>query len=344
METSQPLSIESFSYSWLVNLKPSLESLDNSLRASLDASDEASFIEMDPRMPPSKRFFRNSQDFKFDFPISQSPLTLVHADELFSNGYVMPLFVDPLKMEAYDVSDSTSALPTSSHAPKTVVSACKPQRCSSLRRCRRLSKQIVQKYLDFLRPLYRRIRGHRSSSRDENIDSKVQVMKNWVYSAETSPRISVAYSVDDCWRSSCDSESSIYEAVLHCKRSNGNSIFSPSYDYLLSIVSILLWILLYNDSRKIIRFLWHSFIYVIFREINWCRCTKELKRREGKQQCWYSHGKEKERGIKKDQQPLVSCSFLLFFWEDNVNLFSSKGVFRSCVDGRPWGREKERRI
>ncbi|KAJ6881605.1 membrane-associated kinase regulator 6 [Populus alba x Populus x berolinensis] len=224
METSQPLSIESFSYSWLVNLKPSLESLDNSLRASLDASDEASFIEMDPRMPPSKRFFRNSQDFKFDFPISQSPLTLVHADELFSNGYVMPLFVDPLKMEAYDVSDSTSVLHTSSHAPKTVVSACKPQRCSSLRRCRRLSKQIVQKYLDFLRPLYRRIRGHRSSSRAENIDSKVQVMKNWVYSAETSPRISVAYSVDDCWRRSCDSESSIYEAVLHCKRSNGKTI------------------------------------------------------------------------------------------------------------------------
>jgi hypothetical protein len=25
-------------------------------------------------------------------------------------------------------------------------------------------------------------------------------------------------------------------------------------------------------------------------------------------------------------------------------LFSYKGVFRSCVDGRPWGREKERRI
>ncbi|KAG5223494.1 membrane-associated kinase regulator [Salix suchowensis] len=200
MEASQPLSIESFSYSWLVNLKPSLESLDNSFRASLDASDE---------------------DFKFDFPISQSPLTLVHADELFSNGYVMPLFIDPLKMEAYDVSDSTSALPAPSHAPKTAVSACKPQRCSSLRRCRRLSKQIVQKYLDFLRPLCRRIRGHRSSSRTENIDSKVQVMKNWGYSTETSPRISVAYSVDDFWRRSCDSESSINEAVLHCKRSNG---------------------------------------------------------------------------------------------------------------------------
>ncbi|KAJ6868256.1 membrane-associated kinase regulator 6 [Populus alba x Populus x berolinensis] len=221
MEASQPLSIESFSYSWLANLKPSLESLDSSFRSSLDASDEASFIEMDPRMPPSKRFFRNSQDFKFDFPVSQSPLTLVHADELFSNGYVMPLFVDPLTIEPYEVSDSTAALPTSSHPPKTVVSGCKPRRCSSLRRCRRVSKQIIQKYLDFLRPFYRRFRGHRSSSGAENVDSKVQVMNSWVYSAETSPRISVANSVDDCWRRSCDSESSIYEAVLHCKRSNG---------------------------------------------------------------------------------------------------------------------------
>ena len=125
METSQPLSIESFSYSWLVNLKPSLDSLDSSLRASLDACDEASFIEMDPRMPPSRRFFRNSQDFKFDFPISQTPLTLVHADELFFNGYVMPFFVNPLKMEPYEVSDSTSTLPTSSHASNLVIPASK---------------------------------------------------------------------------------------------------------------------------------------------------------------------------------------------------------------------------
>ena len=125
METSQPLSIESFSYSWLVNLKPSLDSLDRSLRASLDTCDEASFIEMDPRMPPSRRFFRNSQDFKFDLPVSQTPLTLVHADELFSNGYVMPFFVNPLKMETYEVSDSTSTLPTSSHASNLVIPASK---------------------------------------------------------------------------------------------------------------------------------------------------------------------------------------------------------------------------
>ncbi|GLT60939.1 hypothetical protein SLA2020_336780 [Shorea laevis] len=219
METSQPLSIESFSYSWLVNLKPSLESLDSSHRASLDANDEASFIEMDPRMPSSRRFFRNSLDLKFDFPISPSPLTVVHADELFSNGYLMPLFVDPLKIEAYGDSDSTSTQPTSSNAPKLVLPASK-LKCSSLRRCQKMSKRLFSKYLDFLRPLYQRIRGSKSSDRTKGGDARIQVLKNRVYSTDTTPRISVAYSADD-WRKSCDSESSIYEAVLHCKRSIG---------------------------------------------------------------------------------------------------------------------------
>ncbi|KAJ8773187.1 hypothetical protein K2173_028364 [Erythroxylum novogranatense] len=221
MEASQSLSIESFSYSWLVNLKPSLESLDSSLRASLDASDEASFIEMDPRLPPSERFiFRNSQDLKFDFPTSQSPRALVHADELFSNGYVMPVFVDPLKGNAYGVSDSESTLPTSVHAPKIVGSGNK-LRCSSLRRYKRLSRQIFQKYMDFLRPLYRKISGHRSRTRAGSMDSNVQVVRNWMCSSETSSRPSVAYPSIDDWRKSCDSESSIHEAVLHCKKSIG---------------------------------------------------------------------------------------------------------------------------
>ncbi|XP_061348322.1 probable membrane-associated kinase regulator 6 [Gastrolobium bilobum] len=218
METSHPLSIESFSYSWLVNLKPSLESLDSSLSTSLDAYDEASFIEMDPRLPPSKRFFKNSQDFKFDFPISQSPLSLVDADELFSNGYLMPLFVESLKMDAYEASDAANPnLPSSSHVPKSVFPNG-PSRCPSLKRCRTLSRRIFQKYLNFLRPLCRRLRGHKSGSDPETVFRRTKSVKNRGYYSETSPRISVAYSADD-WRKSCDSESSIYEAVLHCKRS-----------------------------------------------------------------------------------------------------------------------------
>ncbi|XP_057446139.1 probable membrane-associated kinase regulator 6 [Lotus japonicus] len=225
METSHPLSIESFSYSWLVNLKPSLESLDSSFRTSdLDASDEtfSSYIEMDPRMPPSKRFFRNSHDFKFDFQISQNS-PLVDADELFSNGYLMPLFVESI--EAYNASDENPSLPSSSsssssssHVPKKVVPSG-PSRCPSLKRCKTLSRRMFQKYLNFLRPLCKRLRGqNKSGSNPEAMVKRTQSVKNRRHYSESSPRISVAYSADD-WRKSCDSDSSIYEAVLHCKRS-----------------------------------------------------------------------------------------------------------------------------
>ncbi|KAJ0475919.1 putative membrane-associated kinase regulator 6 [Helianthus annuus] len=89
METSESLSIESFSYSWLVNRKPSFESPKGSFRDSLDAFDESNFIEMDPKLSASKRFLVFHQDFNFDLPTLQP---LVHADELISNGILVPLF------------------------------------------------------------------------------------------------------------------------------------------------------------------------------------------------------------------------------------------------------------
>ncbi|KAL0299618.1 UNVERIFIED_CONTAM: putative membrane-associated kinase regulator 6 [Sesamum radiatum] len=214
--TLQSPSIESFSYSWLANLKPS--SFEDSLIASIDPSDhdEASFIEMDPRLPPSKRFIRVSSDFGFDFPVSDSPLGLVHADELISNGFLVPLFVKDMKMDRFEVEDDyhTSTASTSSSTQKTGR-----VRCASLRRCQRLSKRFFEKYLKFLlRPLfYRRHRGHQF----ESGNMRMSTNRNWEFSAATSPRTSLAYSADDNWRRSCDSESSIYEAVLHCKRTQG---------------------------------------------------------------------------------------------------------------------------
>ncbi|MED6150075.1 hypothetical protein PIB30_068707 [Stylosanthes scabra] len=206
---------------------------------------------MDPRMPPSKRFFKNySQDFKFDFPASsqsssQLSSSLVDADQLFSNGYLMPLFVQSLKMEEYGDDEaldsnnlpslnscSSSSLSSSSHAPNGAIappSSCSSSssvhaRCPSMKRCRTLSKRIFQKYLNFLRPLCRKLRGNHNHSKTNSNSSKEKVVKrsqsvkNRGFYSEASPRISVAYSADD-WRKSCDSESSIYEAVLHCKRS-----------------------------------------------------------------------------------------------------------------------------
>ncbi|KAG8381216.1 hypothetical protein BUALT_Bualt06G0099100 [Buddleja alternifolia] len=191
METTlQSPSNESFSYSWIPNLK-----LDDSLISSVDAfdhQDEASFIEMDPRLPPSKRFFRVSSDFCFEFPSSdhnQSPLGLVHADQLISNGFLVPLFVEDVKTNRFDCEDDYMSNCSSSRGKVVHLS----------KRVRRVSwKRFFEKYLKFLlRPFFCR-----------------RANRNWEFSAGTlSPRTSVAYS--------CDSESSIYEAVLHCKRTQG---------------------------------------------------------------------------------------------------------------------------
>jgi hypothetical protein len=216
METFQTLSIESFSYSWLVNINPSFDSLAESFRASIDASDEASFIEMDPKLPASKRFFIGSQEFNFDFPLSESPLTLVHADELISDGFLVPLFVKSSKnMEVYDddTPDSTPTTPISSNVQKNGKI-----RRLSLRRCRILSKRILDKYLELIRPLCQKLRRRRFASRIEAADDSR--MQEVAYSPATSPRTSSGYSVRN-WSMSCDSESSIHEAVLHCKRSIG---------------------------------------------------------------------------------------------------------------------------
>ncbi|KAK5782650.1 probable membrane-associated kinase regulator 6 [Gossypium arboreum] len=205
METAQPIiSIESFSYSWLVNLRPSLDSLDRASFDSASCDETASFIEMDPTMPPSKRFFSNPQDFMFDFPIPQPPssaLALVHADDLFSNGYIAPFFVNPLKMEAYkEVSGSS---PTGERSVRhELIPDSKPNCLVCLRKYRiRLSKRMFLKYLGFLITLCRRIRRFNTSKK-----------------VETVVGVSVVYNE---WRKSFDSENSIYEAVLHCKQSNG---------------------------------------------------------------------------------------------------------------------------
>lgn len=229
MDSAQPLTTESFSYS-LVNFKPAQEDLDSSLRASLELLDEASFIEMDPRLPPSKRFHQksNSYDFKFDFPASSVPPTHAHADELFSGGYVLPIFANPVKIKSYEAKfDSVCTLSSPSHPPKF----CTPENkihSPSLRRCGRLSKRVLNKYFQLFRPLCQVIRRCKLSSKRES--SRTQTGMNCIYPTDSSPRISSAYSVDN-WRRSCDSDSSIYEAVLHCKRSIGSQPNSPTCNY-----------------------------------------------------------------------------------------------------------------
>lgn len=67
------------------------------------------------------------------------------------------------------------------------------------------------------------MRSHKSGPRHENVGKRTQSVKNKKGNyRESSPKISVSYSKED-WRVSCDSEISIYNAVLHCKRSIGMS-------------------------------------------------------------------------------------------------------------------------
>ncbi|KAI5657786.1 hypothetical protein M9H77_26579 [Catharanthus roseus] len=215
MDSPPSLSIESFSLSWLA-------SVDKSLNTSFDGSDEASFIEMDPKLPPSRRFSRVPKDFSFDFRTSQPPLTLADAGELISHGILMPLSSgQQMKIpETYD--EAVDSIPAavrliSSISEKEVLRHSSNRvRCASLRRCKRFSKRIFQKYLDFMRPLCKKLRGNGSGSRVASISSARAYEEE---DPATSPRTSVAWSADN-WRRSCDSESSIYEAVLHCKRTN----------------------------------------------------------------------------------------------------------------------------
>ncbi|KAH0889091.1 LOW QUALITY PROTEIN: hypothetical protein HID58_051520 [Brassica napus] len=84
--------IESFSYSWLANF-PSFEASIDDYHQTYEDSSSSSFIEMDPRLPPSRRFFINKaheSSFKFDTYVSfaDDDHSLVHADEIFRDGYI----------------------------------------------------------------------------------------------------------------------------------------------------------------------------------------------------------------------------------------------------------------
>ncbi|XP_021764974.1 probable membrane-associated kinase regulator 6 isoform X2 [Chenopodium quinoa] len=221
VESSQPLSIESFSYSWLINLKPSLESLSESFRAAMDSSDESFFIEMDPNMPASKRFKKLDKDFDFNLPFSeQTTAAIVHADELFCDGLLMPL-VNSSRNKAYSDS-SPCASPLSEFQNTNTASGDRKIRCSSLRRCRSLlSRKMFEKYLYFMFPLLEKLRCCRSKSKIRAADDGIWVKnKSSSFSPQASPRTSVGSFPGDM-RRSCDSESSINEAVLHCKKSFG---------------------------------------------------------------------------------------------------------------------------
>ncbi|KAM3215861.1 hypothetical protein P3L10_025301 [Capsicum annuum] len=117
MENSQqPLATESFSYSWLLDKKPSIDGLTESPRPSYtshdDAEEELQFITY------LKRSLKEEQNFNFD-------VHPVCTDEIFSDGYIMPRYLDRSKIESFREAFNnfnTNSLVPSTSTPPTPIS------------------------------------------------------------------------------------------------------------------------------------------------------------------------------------------------------------------------------
>lgn len=185
MESSSlPLATDSFSYSWLPN--PNDSPLDHhDLRISVYSS--------------------YHQNFNFDVSNLQSPPpTLAHADELFSDGLIRPLFLDPS-------SPSPSSHATMSTSSSSSSSRSVPAGTSShgfLKKWRRsTTRRSLRGLVRHLILIFRKLGWSRKSTRVGDIDHKAE----W----EASPKPIHGGGAH------CHHENSIYEAVLHCKRSFG---------------------------------------------------------------------------------------------------------------------------
>lgn len=214
METTQQISNDSFSLNWLSNMKHSLDFLEESLRRSFDEVDGSSFIEMDPDFFSLR--WTNSNDFDFSLPSCDSSL-VVHADQIFFNGHLLPLhLVNSLKNKEkegsitesknWDGSISSNSSPSLNSSDFISMKSCHNKQ--------NLPLKMLRKYLYFLIPLYKKVKNLKK------ISSKT--LRSFDDSARSPPRPSI-----DRRRGNrvfdVAPESSIQDAVLHCKKSIANS-------------------------------------------------------------------------------------------------------------------------
>ncbi|XP_022147281.1 probable membrane-associated kinase regulator 6 [Momordica charantia] len=198
MDDSRPLAVESFSASWLSNVKQ-----------SYDATSKM----MDYKIVKPSRFLDETQNFKFNTPIHPSVL-IAHADELFFDGSIRPVYISHATLEASDTSDFVPVLHNSSLASLNLSPAIQNRSCHSGRWRRSLC--MLQKYLGCLSPICHK--GHPGDiTWVDDIKHKSRDVKSRHHSPRVSPQRNSSSSSGD-W---CHLESSIYEAILHCKKSIG---------------------------------------------------------------------------------------------------------------------------
>ncbi|KAL4392257.1 hypothetical protein AHAS_Ahas03G0327000 [Arachis hypogaea] len=197
MESSLTLATESFSYSWL----------------SSSSCKSTTTTPLDP----------NCQNFNFDisFLTNSSSCVVAYADELFSAGTIKPLFVlhpNNTKLDSLDNSSSSSnsrdlRSPIHHHNHDELFTRWKASTRRTFknisRRIGRLSRKVV-------------CSGKIVSVIDDDIDIDNHNNKNKERQVKRS-----SITVHPVIGAFHDShlENSIYEAVLHCKRSVGTFLF-----------------------------------------------------------------------------------------------------------------------
>ncbi|XP_031092807.1 probable membrane-associated kinase regulator 6 [Ipomoea triloba] len=234
MENLQPLATESFSYSWLLNGNLPLDGLADSESPRISI-DEAGAFEITTFIVHQKRLLNEeAQNFNFDLPAASSESAiLVHADEIFSEGQIMPLYIDRSKNEAVKESLSSSiTAPESAHTPTTQK--------EFIEKWRGLPSRMLHKWLRYLKPLLKRLGMQRNTAKvgcqasaprftkaysavdrtgekQTGNKKKLRKTRSWSNTPQASPLQSPYHSTDD----NHDKECLVTEAILHCKRSFG---------------------------------------------------------------------------------------------------------------------------
>ncbi|PWA98686.1 hypothetical protein CTI12_AA012140 [Artemisia annua] len=208
METSQPLTIESFSYSWLINQNPPIQDI---------------FNDNDTNSVSSPRFTEESENFCFDLPYIPN---VAHADEMFSNGRIIPKSVNQIRLY------SCPATPIVLFPPKN--SSKFPKKYSEIIASWRVSsKKLLGKCFSFLVPrkttriadssrnsvcLSSKISNEQMSTRLAVYKTTFRRTKSWSPNSTTVPRFSCSKNKTPDYN-----EGSVHEAIAHCKRSFGNA-------------------------------------------------------------------------------------------------------------------------
>ncbi|PKA59039.1 putative membrane-associated kinase regulator 6 [Apostasia shenzhenica] len=167
-------------------------------------------------------------DFDFNLPSFESSV-MAHADQIFSDGHLLPLHLgNPLKSkEASGSTDSMLKRSVSLDSSKRLLSSIsrsgednENNKLPLIRPGAKSPGRILRKYLYFIIPLFKKVKSFKLiSSRSvrscgDSPRSSARTMNNG-FSAIERRRINRVFDVD--------TESSIHEAVLHCKKSNGSS-------------------------------------------------------------------------------------------------------------------------